>query len=115
MAVRFADRTDAGRQLAAALLAYANRPDVVVLGLPRGGVPIAAEVARALTVPFDVFLVRKLGVPGHDELAMGAIAAGGVEILNQDVIHALRISPALVERVAARERAELQRRDAVFR
>jgi predicted phosphoribosyltransferase len=83
---RFADRRDAGRVLAAALTPYAGRDDVVVLGLPRGGVPVAYEVARALGAPLDVFLVRKLGVPGHEELAMGAIASGDVMVLNHDVV-----------------------------
>jgi putative phosphoribosyl transferase len=78
----FKDRQDAGRKLAEALAAYAGRPDVIVLGLPRGGVPVAAEVAKALNAPLDIFLVRKLGVPGHEELAMGAIASGGVRVLN---------------------------------
>src|ERR671929_330019 len=85
----FRDRADAGRRLAAALAPYAGRPDVLVLGLPRGGVPVAFEVARALGAPLDVFLVRKLGVPGHEELAMGAIASGGVRVLNRDVVEML--------------------------
>src|SRR3989449_3771275 len=85
----FRDRSDAGRQLAAKLMAYADRPDVLVLALPRGGVPVAYEVARALDAPLDVFLVRKLGLPGQEELAMGAIATGGVRVLNEDVVRAL--------------------------
>src|SRR5215471_14729898 len=106
----FKDRVDAGRQLATKLSRYAGRQDVVVLGLPRGGVPVAAEVARALGAPFDVFLVRKLGVPGHAELAMGAIAEGGVEVLSDHLIRDIGI-PA----VAVRERLELDRRDALYR
>ena len=111
----FADRADAGRQLAEALREYEGRPDVVVLGLPRGGVPVAYEVASRLSVPLDVFLVRKLGVPGHVELAMGAVAPGGIEVLNQDLIDELAIPVASVEQVAAREREELERRDRLFR
>src|SRR6266850_1962706 len=107
----FHDRTDAGRQLAERLGSYANRNDVAVLGLPRGGVPVAYQVASRLAAPLDVFLVRKLGVPGHIELAMGAIAAGGVEVLNHDLIAELGISPAAVAAVAASERIELDRRD----
>lgn len=111
----FHDRADAGRQLAEQLREYANRSDVVVLGLPRGGVPVAFEVASRLGAPLDVFLVRKLGVPGHSELAMGAIAPGGIEILNHDLIDDLGISPASVAQVAASERLELERRNRVFR
>jgi predicted phosphoribosyltransferase len=111
----FHDRADAGRQLAEGLREYADRDDVVVLALPRGGVPVASEVASRLGAPLDVCLVRKLGVPGHSELAMGAIAAGGVEVLNHDLITALEISPADVAAVAARERGELERRDRLFR
>jgi predicted phosphoribosyltransferase len=110
----FHDRADAGRQLAERLGGYANRNDVVVLGLPRGGVPVAYEVASRLAAPLDVFLVRKLGVPGHIELAMGAIAAG-VEVLNHDLIAELGISPQTVAGIAASERLELDRRDRVFR
>jgi erythromycin esterase-like protein/predicted phosphoribosyltransferase len=113
--VRFADRTDAGRRLAARLDNYANRSDVIVLALPRGGVPVAYEVASKLAVPLDVFLVRKLGVPGHPELAMGAIAAGGVEVLSEDLIRDLGIPKALVQEVAVRERLELDRRDRAYR
>jgi predicted phosphoribosyltransferase len=113
--MRFIDRADAGRQLAARLTEYAARSDVVVLGLPRGGVPVAYEVAEGLSAPLDVFVVRKLGVPGQPELAMGAIAAGGVEVLSRDLIRELGIPTALVERVAARERLELDRRDALYR
>src|SRR6185436_2604346 len=111
----FHDRTDAGRQLAERLSGYANRNDVVVLGLPRGGVPVAYQVASRLAVPLDVFLVRKLGVPGHVELAMGAIAPGGIEVLNHGLIADLGISPATVAGIAAAERIELERRDRVFR
>ncbi len=113
--MRYHDRRDAGRQLAAHLAAYAGRPDIVVLALPRGGMPVAYEVAAALGAPLDVFLVRKLGVPGHPELAMGAIAEGGVEVLSRDLIRDLGIPPALVEQVAVRERLELERRDALYR
>jgi putative phosphoribosyl transferase len=111
----FRNRTDAGRQLGARLTAYANRPDVIVLGLPRGGVPVAAEVGKALGVVFDVFMVRKLGVPGHEELAMGAIAEGGVSILNQELIRSLSIPDSLVDRVTVREQGELERRAQIFR
>lgn len=113
--MRFRDRAHAGRELARLLARYAHRPDVLVLGLPRGGMPVAAEVARALGVPFDVFLVRKLGVPGHEELAFGAIAQGGVQVVNDALIAELGLPPSAVERVAARERAELERRDALYR
>jgi putative phosphoribosyl transferase len=113
--MRFLDRTDAGRQLAARLTAYANREDVVVLALPRGGVPVAVEVARALAAPLDVLVVRKLGVPGHPELAMGAIAAGDVRVLSLDLIADLDIPRALVEEVAVRERLELERRNRLYR
>ena len=113
--MRFRNRIDAGRQLAARLTEYGGRPDVLVLALPRGGVPVAFEVASALHAPLDVFLVRKLGVPGHAELAMGAIAAGGVEVLNDELIRDIGIPGALVREVAARERAELDRRDRLFR
>src|SRR5438067_4467728 len=100
---RFHDRTEAGRLLAERLLAYANRADVLVLALPRGGVPVAFEVAQALNAPLDVFLVRKLGVPGHEELAMGAIATGGIRVLIEDVIQGLRIPAHVIDLVAARE------------
>src|SRR5947207_7749183 len=106
----FLDRYDAGRRLAGALAKYANRPDLLVLALPRGGVPVAHEVAEALNAPLDLFLVRKLGVPGHEELAMGAIASGGVRVLNEEVVHGLRIPPAVIDAVAAREQTELERR-----
>ena len=113
--MRFDDRYDAGRQLGRHLIAYADRPDVVVLALPRGGVPVGFEVAILLHAPLDVFLVRKLGVPGHPELAMGAIANGGVRVLTNDLIEELRISAAAVEQVSARERLELQRRARLYR
>src|SRR5580765_3289918 len=113
--MRFHDRIDAGRQLAAALTPYARRSDVVVLGLPRGGIPVAHEVATRLKAPVDVFLVRKLGVPGHPELAMGAIAEGGIEVLSRDLIRDLRIPRPLIEQVAVRERLEMERRDALYR
>ena len=113
--MRFKDRVDAGRLLATKLSKYAGRQDVLVLGLPRGGVPVAAEVARALDVPFDIFLVRKLGVPGHSELAMGALAEGGVEVLSDHLIRDIGIPEAAVRQVAVRERLELDRRDALYR
>jgi erythromycin esterase-like protein/adenine/guanine phosphoribosyltransferase-like PRPP-binding protein len=113
--MRFRDRSEAGRQLGVRLARYANRSDVVVLALPRGGVPVAFEVARHLHAPLDVFLVRKLGVPGHPELAMGAVAEGGVEVLSDDLIHELGIPQSLVQQVAVRERIELDRRDALYR
>ncbi len=111
----FRDRADAGRMLAADLAHLAGRDDVVVQALPRGGVPVAYEVARALRAPLDVFLARKLGVPGQPELAMGAIASGGVRVLHQAVIDALAITPEAIEDVAAREGAELARREQVYR
>ena len=115
MALRFRDRAEAGRLLASKLTEYANRPDVLLLALPRGGVPVGYEVAKVLNVPLDVFLVRKLGVPGHEELAMGAIASGGVIVLNDDVVHALRIPQSLIDRVAQREQQELERREKAYR
>ena len=111
----FADRIEAGQLLAAQLAGYRDRDDVVVLALPRGGVPVASEVARALGVPFDVFVVRKLGVPGHEELAMGAIASGGVRQVNQDVVDALGIPAGVIAAVAAREQIELERRETAYR
>lgn len=111
----FEDRRDAGRQLAVALSEYADRPDVLVLGLPRGGVPVAYEVARALHAPLDVFVVRKLGVPGQEELAMGALASGGVRVLNAEVVRALDITPEQIERITARELPELERRGRTYR
>ncbi|HXY30198.1 MAG TPA: phosphoribosyltransferase family protein [Gemmatimonadaceae bacterium] len=111
----FSDRRAAGKALAAALAGYANRSDVVVLGLARGGVPVAAEVARALGAPLDVFVVRKLGVPGFDELALGAIASGGVRVLNQPMIHELGITTQALEEIATTEGEELERRERAYR
>src|SRR5882672_2706732 len=111
----FRDRREAGRQLAQHLAAYANREDVLVLALPRGGVPVAFEVARALRAPLDVFLVRKLGLPGHEEFAMGAIASGGVRVMNETVVRALAVPQAAIEAVAERERRELERREQLYR
>ncbi|MBI2876198.1 MAG: phosphoribosyltransferase [Candidatus Tectomicrobia bacterium] len=111
----FRDRSEAGRLLAERLKAFAHRPDVLVLALPRGGVPVAFEVARALHAPLDVFLVRKLGVPGHEELAMGAIATGGVRVLNQEIVQRLRIPDEMVDAVAAMEQRELERRRSIYR
>jgi putative phosphoribosyl transferase len=112
---RFRDRTEAGRELARQLTSYAGRPDVLVLALPRGGIPVAYEVATALDAPLDVFLVRKLGVPGHEELAMGAIALGGIRVLNEEVVRSLHISPQTIERVTASEQQELTRREHLYR
>jgi putative phosphoribosyl transferase len=109
------DRADAGRKLATSLVEYAGRPDLVVLALPRGGVPVGFEVAQALRAPLDVFLVRKLGVPGHQELAMGAIASGGVRVRNQDVVNSLRIPEQVVDSVATAELRELERRERAYR
>jgi predicted phosphoribosyltransferase len=111
----FKNRTDAGRQLAAKLARYAGRPDVLVLALPRGGVPVAYEVARALRAPLDVFLVRKLGLPGHRELAMGAIATGGVRVLNEEVVNTLQIPESEIDAVALEEGRELRRREREYR
>jgi len=113
--LRFTDRLDAGRQLAQRLARYAGQPGLIVLGLPRGGVPVAAAVAAQLDVQVDVFLVRKLGVPGHEELAMGAIAEGGATVLNHDVIRSLAIGDAAIEQVKAREAIELSRRERLYR
>lgn len=112
---RFRDRSQAGQLLARRLRRYAGRNDVIVLALPRGGVPVAYQIASALKVPLDVFVVRKLGVPGEEELAMGAIASGGVRVLSRELIQELGLTDEDVERVAAREWAELQRREKVFR
>ena len=109
------DRIEAGKHLAAQLAKYANRDDVIVLALPRGGVPVAFEVATALRAPLDIFLVRKLGVPGHEELAMGAIATGGVRVLNEDVVDYLGIPGYVIDAVAANESLELQRREREYR
>jgi predicted phosphoribosyltransferase len=111
----FTDRREAGRELARLLPTPLPPDDIVVLGLPRGGVPVAYEIARALRAPLDVFLVRKLGTPGHVELAMGAIASGGIRVLNDEVVQALDIKPELIDAVAAREQSELERREAVYR
>jgi putative phosphoribosyl transferase len=112
--MQFHDRYDAGRQLASRLLTYADS-DVLVLALPRGGVPVAFEVAQALHAPLDVFLVRKLGLPGHEELAMGAIASGGLRVLNEDVVRSLRITEDVIESVAAEQQQELERRERAYR
>jgi predicted phosphoribosyltransferase len=112
---RFRNRTDAGRRLAEKLAAYANRPDVLVLALPRGGVPVAFEVARALSALLDVFLVRKLGVPGYEELAMGAVATGGSRVLNDEIVRGLGISEHEIDAVVAREVQELARRERLYR
>ena len=111
----FRDRADAGRQLLSRLRRYEGRPDVLVLGLPRGGIPVAYEVARGLGAPLDVFVVRKLGVPGQEELAMGAIATGGVRVVNRDVVDALGIPPDVLDRAAAEEARELERRERSYR
>src|SRR3712207_3305480 len=115
MSLPFRDRADAGRALAADLAGYGGRSDVLVLGLPRGGVPVAAEVARALAAPLDVFVVRKLGVPGREELAMGAIASGGIRVIDPEIVAVLGISPAEIELVAEREAIELTRREQLYR
>src|SRR5437870_8469591 len=111
----YRDRIDAGKQLAARLADYADRDDVLVLALPRGGVPVAYEVAKVLRAPLDIFLVRKLGVPGHEELAMGAIATGGVRVLNDDVVDYLKIPGEVIDAVAADELRELERRERAYR
>ena len=111
----FADRADAGRVLAEELLEYRDRPDVIVLGLPRGGVPVAFEVARALRAPLDVFMVRKLGAPGQEELAMGAIASGGTVVVNDEVVAALNISPEQLQAEVESESRELLRREEIYR
>ena len=111
----FQDRFEAGRFLATKLRSFANHPDAVVLALPRGGVPVGFEVAKALNLPLDVFVVRKLGVPGYEELAMGAIASGGVRVLNEDLIRSANIPDEVVDAVAAREERELERRERDYR
>jgi putative phosphoribosyl transferase len=113
--ILYRDRLEAGRILATKLTAYADRKDVVVLALPRGGVPVAFEVAKALQAPLDVFVVRKLGVPGHEELAMGAIATGGMYVVNEHVVHMLAIPDSVIEEVAEREQKELERREQLYR
>lgn len=114
-AERFRDRAEAGARLAGLLAGMAGRPGILVLGLPRGGVPVAFEAARALRAPLDVFVVRKLGLPGFEELAMGAIASGGVRVLNPAVVEGRGIKPGTIEAVAERELAELRRREAAYR
>ncbi|MEA2225425.1 MAG: putative phosphoribosyl transferase [Solirubrobacteraceae bacterium] len=114
-ATRFRNRTEAGRLLAERVREYGRRDDVIVLGLPRGGVVVAFEIARALDAPLDVFLVRKLGVPGHEELALGAIATGGTRVLNKQVIESLDIPPQSIEAMDAKERRELERRELAYR
>lgn len=111
----FRDRIDAGQQLAERLKDYGDLPDVVVLALPRGGVPVANEVAKQLRVPLDVFLVRKLGVPGYEELAMGAIASGGVRVINEDIVGYLGITADVIDAVAKDEQRELERRERAYR
>jgi putative phosphoribosyl transferase len=113
--IPFADRRQAGKQLATQLAAYADRSDLLVLALPRGAMPVAFEVARALRAPLDVFLVRKLGVPGQEELAMGAIASGGVRVLNEEVISRIHISSSAIDEIAHREEEELKRRERLYR
>lgn len=115
MPEQFEDRTETGRLLASRLARYAGRPDTVVLALPRGGVPVAFEIASALSAPLDVFLVRKLGVPGVPELAMGAIATGGVRVMNKDVIEYLAIPQSMIDAVAREELQELERRERLYR
>lgn len=115
MTAQFKNRVEAGQSLATRLSAFANRPDVLILALPRGGVPVAAEVARKLNVSLDVFVVRKLGLPYHPELAMGAIATGGVRVINRDVVEGLRIPEIVIDAVAAEEQEELVRRERAYR
>jgi putative phosphoribosyl transferase len=115
MLLPFRDRHDAGRRLADDLREYANRPDVIVLALPRGGVPVGYEVAMALGAPLDVFVVRKLGLPWQEELAMGAIASGGVRVLDRDLMRIARVSEEDLRRVTAQERVELERRERQYR
>jgi predicted phosphoribosyltransferase len=115
MQLPFADRQEAGRALAGLLENYASRRDVVVLALPRGGVPVGFEVAAALHAPLDVFIVRKLGMPGHEELGLGAIASGGTRVINGALAREMGISPAILESVAERELRELERREQIFR
>lgn len=112
---RFHDRADAGRVVAADLAAYAGRPDLLVLALPRGGVPVAYEVARALGAPLDVFIVRKLGLPGHEEFAMGAIASGGIRLINEEVVREFGVTEAEIAAVSEAEAMELERRERQYR
>jgi putative phosphoribosyl transferase len=111
----FKDRHEAGQKLAQALAHYKNIPGVLVLGLPRGGIVVAFEVAKALEVPLDVFAVRKLGIPGHEELAMGAVASGGIRVLNEEIIHDLKIKPQVIDYVTETEHEELKRRERLYR
>lgn len=113
--VLFKDRADAGKRLAEHLKAYAGRPDVIVLALPRGGVPVAYEVARAINAPLDIFLVRKLGVPGQEELALGALASGGVRVLNPALLRELRLPENVLDALTNRESIELERRERAYR
>jgi putative phosphoribosyl transferase len=113
--MRFRDRKDAGKRLAEQLSGYKGQPDVLVLALPRGGVPVAVEVARTLHAPMDVFLVRKLGVPGQKELALGAVATGGVRVLNRGLLNSLHITPGELEAITASEQRELERRQRLYR
>lgn len=115
MTTQFKDRAEAGRALATRLTSFENRPDVLVLALPRGGVPVAAEVATRLNVPLDVFVVRKLGLPGHPELAMGAIASGGVRVINRVVVDGFQIPELVIDAVAAQEQEEVARRQRTYR
>lgn len=115
MITRFRDRTEAGGLLAEKLAGYADKPDVIVLALPRGGVPVGAQVARRLNVPLDVFVVRKLGLPGHPELAMGAIAIGGVRVINRELVEGLQIPELVIDAVVAQEQEELARRRHAYR
>jgi putative phosphoribosyl transferase len=115
MALPFANREEAGGALAERLGGYVNRPDVVVLALPRGGVPVGFAIAERLHVPLDVIIVRKLGVPGHEELAMGAVASGGLRVLNRDIVEAAGVEPGAIEAVARAELRELARREALYR
>src|ERR1039458_9563249 len=115
MNMMFTNRSEAGKKLAMRLEKYANRDDVIVLGTPRGGVPVAFEVATALKLPLDVFVLRKLGVPGHEELAFGAIASGGVRILDRDTVEGLGITGLDIERVTRAEKQELERREQLYR
>ena len=111
----FHDRADAGKQLANALLAYKDKPNTLILALPRGGVPVAYEIAQALHLPLDLMVVRKLGMPGHEELAMGAIADGNVQVLNTDIVQSFSISSSVIDKVAAAEKTELLRRGKAYR
>lgn len=112
---RFRNREEAGKLLANRLRAYKDRPDVLVLALPRGGVPVAFEIARSLHVPFDVLIIRKLGVPGQEELAMGAIASRGIRVINNDVVQWLALSPEVIDKVSAHEQHEVERRERLYR